>query len=474
VAVGVSRDTPQGRVQPLRSLRSRIHAVWMRATGVHVDVTAYLSLWLALLFGIPAQQVLGPLGAIGSPAFVAGLPVIVWWVSSRAVPELGVFRGPLLLRSILLAHAWYMLVSYAVALSRPTTELELSGATRAAITTVMLTCIALIVLDGIPHLHRLVTLLRRTVWAGAFMGMMGVAQFFTGRDLRFPLPGLVWNRELDAVEQRSIFNRPAGTAMHPIEFSVVAAALLPLAVHFALHAPKGPKRQVAVAAAVLIGLGVPFSISRSGIVALAGALVVMFTGWHGRRRLNGALVLIGSIPLLWLLVPGLIGTLRGMFTWFDDDPSIQSRRDRVPRIIALIRQRPWAGLGNGTWSIEDYFLIDNELYVTTLETGLIGLSLTIVLLSAGILAGLWCAHARFATSETASLGRALAAGITALAFSLFTFDAFHYRILTGVLFLFIGAAGALWRLTSRAPTGVQSFPPTMSGPLPHRRSAAWP
>lgn len=413
-----------------------------------LDVTAYLTVWAVLLFGISAHQVIGPLGSLGSPALLLLLPAVLWWFSMGRPVDTAQHPCVRALRVIVLVYAWYMLASYAVALARPITALESSGSTRAAIMTLGLCGLSLLVIDGIQSTERLFTLLRRVVLLGGFMSAVGILQFVAGDLFQPTIPGLQWLHEAD-VSGRSIFHRPSGTALHSIEFSVVTAALLPLGAHFSLYLPPGGKRQLTVLATILTALAVPLALSRSGILALVVALGVLFAGWSGRRRLNGLFLLLASVPVLWVTVPGLVGTIRSLFTWWGTDPSIQARIDRVPAIIRQFNQRPWFGLGNGTWSIQDYFLLDNEVYVTTLETGIVGLLLTTALFGTAFVTGLWAAHVRGATGETANLGRAIAAGIAAIGVSLFTFDAFYYRILTGVLFLFIGGTAALVRLTHR-------------------------
>ncbi len=56
-------------------------------------------------------------------------------------------------------------------------------------------------------------------------------------------------------------------------------------------------------------------------------------------------------------------------------------------------------------------------------------------------------HHPLATPRTAHLGYAIAAGILGLTVSLFTFDALFYSVFRSTLFLLLGMAGALWRLT---------------------------
>lgn len=411
-------------------------------------VVELLTLWLVLLFGIPATQVIGPLGGVGTPAMLVALLGAGWWASTRVVPSIPADRGVQPLRLYLYVFLGYLIFSFAVGHTRSLTLLEQTGSVRALIGWFALAGVALLVMDGMDDDDALRTILRRLVWAGVFLAVLGILQWMTGRLLQFTVPGLVVNHDPVGVGARSIFNRPRGTALHPIEFSVVLAALFPLALHFALESggTRKDRRRLGIGAGI-IALGVPISISRSGIVVLAVAMVVMMASWHWRRRINAAIVGSIAIPLLWLTVPGLVGTLRGLFRGAEYDPSIQARIERVPRVMELIREYPWFGRGVGTYSHNDYFLIDNEVYVSTIELGLVGICITFGLLLLAIVAARTTRHHPGSTRETNHLATALIAGVAGIAVSLATFDAFHYRILTGILFLYIGAIGAIWRFT---------------------------
>lgn len=428
---------------------------------VRWDITGYLTIWLALLFGISANQVVGPLGAIGTPALFVAAGGALIWLCTRVLPvERPVANQPM--RVAMLAYLWYQTATIVMGHTRPLTSLEQSGSLRELFMLVSLTGVALLVVDGIDSIERLNTLLRRTVWAGAYLAGVGIGQFLLGRTLAFSIPGLAFNQAAGQVNMRSVFNRPFGTGLHPIEFSVVLAVLFPLALYLALESDSGSRRQrFAIVASVMIGLGIPLSISRSGIVALAGAFLVMMWGWSWRRRAQGLIVGAASIPVLWLTIPGLVGTFRGMFTSFDYDPSVQARLDRLPKIMDLIRERPVFGIGAGTYSVEDYFLIDNEFWVSTIETGIAGIILTYALFALGFAMAVTSRHHRHATPQTTHLGYAIAAGLMAVAISLWTFDAFFYHIFRGVLFLLLGAAGSLWRLTRTQPTSPHAVDPSV-------------
>jgi O-antigen ligase len=234
--------------------------------------------------------------------------------------------------------------------------------------------------------------------------------------------------------------------MHPIELSVVTAAALPLAVHFARYSETRARRQQAAIAALLIGLAMPLAISRSGLVSLAVALAILFAGWDWRSRVNGLLVFLASIPLLWAFIPGLVGTLVDLFAYASDDSSVQVRLERIPRVLEHVRARPLLGLGNGTWSVDDYFLLDNQFYFTILEMGILGFLLVAGVLLLAVLIALAARGLPTADPRTRDLALAVGAGLAALSISIATFDSFFYRILTGMLFLLVGSAGALWRL----------------------------
>ena len=428
------------------SARARLHD-----DGRRPDVVTFLTVHLVLLFGISADQVLGPLGAIGSPATLLSVAAAAWWVVGILHPGLEPDTGRQPIRLVLLVHAWYMLASYVIAMTRPVTPLEETGSLRAAITIVGLTGLALLVCDGVEDRRRFDRLVHVAILAATFFASIGILQWATGFGFELDLPGLSWNTDGgQTAHDRGSFTRPWGTALHPIEYSVVNAAMLPLAINRALLLSHGPARTRALACAGLIALSVPLSISRSGLVVLPVGLAVVALGWSWRQRRQALLIGLAAVPFLWLLIPGLVGTLIGLFTDTGSDVSIQARLDRIPRIMAVIRERPWLGLGNGTWSVEDYFLVDNEFFITTMETGIVGAVLTFVLVGTAVAMGLWMRYRPAATYADGQMGLACAGTILGLTASLFTFDAFYYRITSSVLFLTIGMVGVLWRFT-RAP-----------------------
>ncbi len=451
-------------VKPSGSMSTaRYEAVTGRGDRPRLDVVAILTFWLLLLYGINAGMVVPGFGATGQPATLFALGAFLWWLTARFVPQLGLDQGPQPVRYALFVYATYLTASYGMASMRTLTELERTSSTRGMITLIALFGIAALAADGIGDLDRLRTLLRRLVTFGALFAAFGILQAVVGDSMLALLPGLEWNAGVVYdISSRAGEIRPIATAMHGIEYSVIVAALVPLAVHFILHprSPSDPPR-AAIETAFLL-LAVPVSLSRTGVLCLVVGMVVLAFGWSWRRRWNAALLALIIVPVVAAAVPWAYQAMVEILSTRGADASVQARLDRIPQIMTLIRERPLFGLGYQTFTSDAYFLLDNELWGLILSIGIVGLVITLGLL---LTAGVTAAHIRRrpgASPETIHLGKALAGSIAAISVSLATFDAFFYRILLFTLFLLIGAAGALWRLT-----GTEESTSTGSAAQPH-------
>lgn len=424
---------------------------------VRGDVVALLTGYLLLLFLIPSRLVVGPIGAFGTPANLAALAGLGWWLLARTIPELGAHQGRQPLRTVLFAYVAIVLATYAAAYTRPMVGVEIRAADRSVLGLAAGLGVALLIADGVPSAARLETLLRRVTWCGSVVAVLGILQFTVGLDLAAWLwiPGLEANDALELISQRSLFRRVSGTAIHAIEFSVVLAMVFPVALHFAMDDPDRGRRERLVA--LSIALAIPMSVSRSGILALAVGLLVVVLGWSWRRRIRGAAVAVAFVVALRFAIPGLVGTIRSLFSGLAGDPSIQGRTHDYALVSEIFQQRPWLGRGPGTFVPDRYPILDNQYLLSLVEVGLLGVLGLIVLLATAITLALRAAGRRPAWP----LGRAIAASIAAGAASLITFDALSFPMFSGTLFVMLGSAGAVWRLrpapesaTRRVPTPV--------------------
>lgn len=417
--------------------------------GVPLELTAFLF----LLFAVPAHLVLPGFGAAGAPASLLGVMMLVLlaigWVRSEGVHTSDVRRTRV--NPIVVAVSCYFFVLLAFWVNgrlHALTSLASAKSDRSLLAVVSLVGVALFVIARVRTFHAAVRLVDGLLLGTAFMCGIGLVQFFLSRDLStmLRLPGLASLRGSSGIGTRSIFNRPFGTALHPIEFGVVAAAMVPVAWW---RARNGTRWHWVVLGA--IALSAMTSLSRSAILTLAIGVLVLLIGSDARDR---ALIVAGGCAFVVAAgsaVPGLVGTLRSLFQQAENDPSVQARLDRTPEVLRLIAEYPWFGRGFGTFTPEEYLLLDNEIQKMAIEIGLVGVALFIGFITTI----LWCAaHVapRLRDTPVDGLGLALSASILGIVVSFYTFDAFFYHILTSMLFVNIALVGVIWNL-AHEPAG---------------------
>ena len=152
---------------------------------------------------------------------------VLWAIYQLSKSE----RGPFIVQPVR-RGAWLFLAalvaSFVVATLRPTNADELQNSQLSLLTAVGWVGVILVACDGIPTLERFQLLIRRLALAVGFFAGLGLAQSFTGLTLTnyIVIPGLSANQALSELGGRDGFNRPASTAIHPIEFGVTITALL--------------------------------------------------------------------------------------------------------------------------------------------------------------------------------------------------------------------------------------------------------
>jgi O-antigen ligase len=316
--------------------------------------------------------------------------------------------------------------------------------------------VALVAADGVPNWERLKGVLRVMVWGASFMSVTGILQSVLKFDITqyLVVPGLEVKGALAGFMVRGTGQlRVAGTATHFIEFSAVLAMVVPFAIHFARFAAARWQRRASGAAALVITAGVPVSISRTGIVALAAVALVMIPMWTWRMRYNILFFVAGLGAALMVLRPGLMGTLTAMFTGAGTDPSISGRTNDYSIVGYWFSQRPWLGRGPNTLVPELYqgLTLDNQWLYTLVTQGLVGIATLATLHIVGIvLAGI--AMRRSTRDEDRHLCAALIAAMIISMLAAATFDSFYYTTLTTTVALLLGVCGAVWRFTHPART----------------------
>lgn len=414
---------------------------------LRVDAATLLSLMICLLTLIPATLILPGMTDIGRPALVIALLLWFWWIATRLNPQLTMV-GPNPIRFAVLAYCVSMLVSYAVGFLRGLTVMEANGADRAVLSMLAFTGVILVAADGLSNWDRLNAVLRVFIWCSAVMAFIGLLQAVLKIDVTryMMIPGLQPKGYIPSFETRGVSVRVASTTSHFIELSAIMAVALPLAIHFARFSAERWRRRTFLFAALLIAAAIPLTISRTGVVAAAIALLCMIPVWGWRMRYNVLTLGVGLMAALMVVKPGLLGTIRDLFTGANEDTSVQARTERYGLVGHFFSQRPWLGRGTGTWIPPQYQILDNEWLTFALSNGLIGVaalaSLHITAITLTVLA--W---RRAAGEEQRHLCAALLASQLGAILVAAFFDSLSFTTYATVVAFTVGLCGTVWRFT---------------------------
>jgi O-antigen ligase len=423
--------------------------------GVRPEVMAFLVGYVVLLFAVPSRLVVGPLGSAGSPSMLLGLVSILGWIlyqlSRRPEPDSrmqDLRSRPV--RVALIAFLVCVGISFVVAMLRPIDGDEVSPAAVAILALVSWSGTMLVAHDMLPSRRRVETLAGFLAWAGGLLALLGVLQFLTGQALvdRISIPGLTAT-QLGNSFSREGFARPVGTATHPIEYGVVLAMLLPFTLHWGFHGTS-PSRARRWLPALAMAAVMPVTNSRSAYIGALLCLVVLALGWPGARRRVLLVFLLGLGVVVFAAVPGLIGSIRGLFLNSANDPSIESRTASYGIAAAFIEKSPFFGRGLGTF-LPKYRIFDNEYLLLLVTVGVVG-TVAFVVLSGTAVTTLLRARRRSTDAATRDLALSIIAAVAIGTVSLAMFDAFAFPMTMGTLFLVFGMAGAFGRLTPHQQT----------------------
>ncbi|WP_405218119.1 O-antigen ligase family protein [Agrococcus sp. Ld7] len=421
-----------------------------RSSAHAVDAVGWLTLYVVLLLFVPSRFVVGPLGSAGAPSMLFGLGSLVLWalllVGGMRRPASGAQPLRIALGLLLLCVG----ISYVLAMARPMSPDEISPADVAVLALASWSGTLLLTHDTLSSRSRLDTLLWRIAVCGALIALLGIVQVLT-RELwvdQLTLPGLASSPGY-GLSTRSGFPRPSGTSTHPIEYGVILAMLLPIALHVGFHHTHRGSIVRWLPALSILAI-IPLTSSRSAYLGALIAVAVCMIGWNRRQRLQVLMVGLAGLIAMMIVTPRLLSSISELFTGAADDPSITSRTDSFALAGEFIARWPLFGRGLGTF-LPKYRILDNEYLLLLVTIGVVGTTAFLVLGATAVVL-LARLHRTGRQDETGALAMALAAAVCAGFACLFMFDAFAFPMTTGTLFLILGLAGALWRLERDWPT----------------------
>ena len=421
-----------------------------------------LLVYVVVLMTIPSELVVGPLGAAGTPAGIIGVGFMLWWLASVAVTPPSVRRANPV-KWLLAAYGGALLTSYLTGMSRPiVTAAEVSSADRYVLGLCGWLGVSLVVIDGIATRERLDALLKVVAAGAVFIAALGTLQFFFGIDLAhvIRIPGLSANRTFGGLQARSSFRRVSGTTSHPIEFGVILSALLPIAIHYARFTERRAVRLRWWLGVVVMAGALPLSVARSGILGAAVALAILIFTWPRDFRRRMLLAIAAGITTSFV-VPGLLGTIRGLFLNAGSDPSTRGRTEDYAPVLEYVKEAPLFGRGVGTFIPSLYRTLDNHYLGVLVEAGAVGLVATVALFLGSILVAQQVRRTNLHPAQR-DLAHSLTAAMAVLAVNAATFDMFGFSMCAGLVFLLVGCIGAMFALSS-PPVTVPVHRLTMRG-----------
>ena len=412
------------------------------------------------IFVIPARFAL--LGV--STSMLIGLAALTLWVFHRMA------NGPIKSERRHRIDRWILifliakLIAYANAQLHFRTENLVASADRQVFVLLAFAGIGLYVAEVAKDEQMRDRLINLLVFGGAFMATTAILEQQTGLDIGSMLrpPGFSVGGRLDGegvlfAPERFGVRRAFGNATGPLEFTTMTLAVLPLAIHRAVHGRDRLERRFGALMSFIIIVGLPMSVSRTAIVGLLLALILIGLGLGSpeRRRLAAGF----GVTALFLLVTfsavsnAFIQLASSFFVETDTlNVGVSGRTSDFEIVGSLFRDRPILGTGLASADptvprlvdgrrVRNLFL-DNQYLSEVISGGLVGLAALVGLQNAGIGAARR-ARAIAVNSRNKNLSYSVAVSLMIMTLTFLFFDALSFRSTTGLFFVLLGLAGAL-------------------------------
>ncbi|WP_214633059.1 O-antigen ligase family protein [Antrihabitans cavernicola] len=300
------------------------------------------------------------------------------------------------------------------------------------------------------------------VIGGSISAFFAVLEFATGVDFaeKLTLPGLK-AASPDLVDDlvREGVRRAQGSAGHPLELGAVMTTLIPLAIGITFVAfESGRKWRLWACTVALLSAGAIVSVSRSSIIALGVALLIMAWRWPVKRVLIATGTAVALTAIAFISNAKLLNAFAGIFGSSANDPSIASRARGQQYVAEHYGNHPWFGQGIGTYPILNQPYLDNEYLGRLMETGIFGVATLILLLVTALGYALVAARNHdIAEMESTSvargggeIARAIAASLTAIIIINTILDTSGFAQITGIIWILIGLSAASWSVSKQS------------------------
>ena len=319
---------PRTAAAPVERRRSGLYRSQQRLRSLSPD--RVIAVYIVLLLIVPSRLVFAGIGATGTLANMFLMVTLIWYAVSWLMR--GVVPAPFtrLPRLALLGYAVAILLSYIAVGRRDADPLEYSAADRALLQLVVWLPLILLT-TSLTEYAQIDRLLRLFVRCSSVVAAVAMGEFLLHRSLTawIKIPGLSSSEATELIS-RGQFVRPTSTASNTLELATVMIVALPFAIQQAYHAQGGKawRRWLPVG---LIALAAVMTVSRTSVLGLLIVMLTLMPTWGARRVGRAFLVLIPALGAVKVVLPGLGGTVIGLFTaMFSGGTTAPSRARRPP------------------------------------------------------------------------------------------------------------------------------------------------
>lgn len=421
-------------VRAWRELLSRPLGPLILAAGGFFLLGMRQTFTVPLTFGLSLGQFLLYIGAA------------LWALTSRHQQKSGTVSRWLAIA--LLGYLTASLLSYGAAMNRGTTTSGIMFGDRYIFADIALTAMVVAIIAMITTTAGVALVLKGLLLGGTLSATFAIVRLLAGIDLApfFILPGL---KSSDFVLVTNLaregIDRPQGSAGHPLELAGVLTVVIPLGLAVVAYArARGERTWPWLVCTGLVMCGALVTVSRSAIVGLAAALLVM--GWRWSIRRVAATLVAGALAIgLGLLMQvHVVAAILQSFANVSNDSSISSRSFGATYVMTHYRDHFWLGQGAGMYPAYNQPVLDNQYLSRLMETGAFGLITFVTLIIVALVLAL---RASAATDPViAELAGAISGSLAALAVISTILDVSGFVQMWTVTWILIALSVVVWRL----------------------------
>ena len=352
----------------------------------------------------------------------------------------------------LLGYLTASLVSYGAVMARGVAEAGFAFGDRYIFSDLALSAMVIAITTMITTTERLALILKGLLLGATLSASFAIVRLIAGIDLApmFILPGLKSSDFVLVTNlSREGIDRPQGSAGHPLELSGVLTVMIPLGIAVVASArSRGDKTWPWLLCTAIVTAGAMSTVSRSAVVGLTAAVVIMAWRWPIQRLAAALLGAATAVGVALLARVEVLAALIQSFANASTDSSLASRELGRAYVAEHYDDHFWIGQGTGMYPAYSQPVLDNQYLSRLMESGALGLLSYAALMVVALLLAL---RASAATDPAvAELAGGISGSLGALTVIGIILDVSGFIQIWTTTWILVALSMVVWRL-SRAP-----------------------